>query len=150
MIVKPRDIPLSIMKLKALKSRLPHNHPKISKINEALVISLAGLKGENSIDFPLSFLTDNKYLIFHDLRLEYNQYYFQIDTLLVSKSHILIIEVKNIAGTIYFDQEFNQMIRVKDGIEEAFADPLIQVQRHETQLKSWLKKKNFLISPFTH
>ncbi|MDQ7861687.1 nuclease-related domain-containing protein [Peribacillus frigoritolerans] len=55
------------------------------------------------------------YYIFHDLRLQDQSRFFQLDTLLISKKYALIIEVKNIAGAIYFDPHFNQLIRTIEG-----------------------------------
>ncbi|MFE5428411.1 nuclease-related domain-containing protein [Peribacillus simplex] len=143
MIVKERKVPLSILKLRALAHRLPQSHPKIPSIMNELKKREAGFKGESAIDFPLSFLEPKNYFIFHDLRLQDQSRFFQMDTLLVSKKFALIIEVKNIAGSIYFDPHFNQLIRKKEGKETAFPDPIIQVSRQESQLKNWFLKKIF-------
>ncbi|WP_078411021.1 nuclease-related domain-containing protein [Priestia abyssalis] len=147
MIIKPRKIPLSILKLRALLRRLPSNHPKIPLIQQELSKREAGYKGESSLDFYLSFLDEKNYFIFHDLRLQDESRFFQIDTLLLSKKFALIIEVKNIAGTLFFDHVFHQLIRMKDGMETAFPDPLIQIQRQESQLKNWFTKHKLLEIP---
>lgn len=103
MIVKKRKVPLAIRKLRALTYRLPPNHPKLPLIMNDLKKREAGYKGECSIDFPLSFLEPKSYFIFHDLRLQDQSRFFQLDTLLISKKFALIIEVKNMAGSLYFD-----------------------------------------------
>ncbi|MGV3464645.1 MAG: nuclease-related domain-containing protein [Heyndrickxia sp.] len=36
--------------------------------------------GEQSVDYFLSLLNEKKYFIFHDLRLQVNNHFFQIDT----------------------------------------------------------------------
>lgn len=143
MIVKKRKVPLAIRKLRALACRLPPNHPKIPLIMNDLKKREAGYKGECSIDFPLSFLEPKIYFIFHDLRLQDQSRFFQLDTLLISKKYALIIEVKNIAGAIYFDPHFNQLIRTIEGKDTAFPDPIIQVSRQETQLTNWFLKNVF-------
>jgi hypothetical protein len=97
-------------------------------------------KGKQSIDYPLSFLPDKDYYILHDLRLQVSAHYFQIDSLVMSRNFIVILEVKNIAGTIYFDHVFHQLIRTQEGKETAFQDPITQSNRHELQLKKWLAK----------
>ncbi|MBD1380452.1 nuclease-related domain-containing protein [Metabacillus arenae] len=140
MIIKQRKIPLSILKLQALLRRLPSYHPKIPMIKEELNKRAAGYKGESSLDYHLGFLEPKRYFIFHDLRLEDQSRFFQIDTLLLSQKFALIIEVKNISGTIFFDPLFNQLIRTKEGKETAFPDPVIQIQRQESQFKNWLLK----------
>ncbi|MDM5200536.1 nuclease-related domain-containing protein [Fictibacillus enclensis] len=140
MIVKKRQLPLMIQKLQSLLRRLPKNHPKIPYIEENLAKKMAGYRGEYSIDYPLSFLSSQNYFILHDLRLPHNDYFFQIDTLLISSRFIVILEVKNIAGKLFFDQEFHQLVRTLNGKEEVFPDPLLQVKRQETQLRAWLIK----------
>ncbi|MGE7603288.1 nuclease-related domain-containing protein [Peribacillus sp. NPDC097675] len=147
MIIKERKIPLSILKLQALLRRLPPTHPKIPIILSELHKREAGYRGECAIDFPLSFLEPKDYFIFHDIRLQDQTRFFQIDTLMLSQKFILIIEVKNIAGSLYFDSTFNQLIRTKDGIESAFADPLLQIERQESQLKKWCIKYGMVEPP---
>jgi Nuclease-related domain len=121
----------------------------MAKIKGDLAKSLAGYRGENAIDYPLSSLPDKKYFIFHDLRLPYKNQFFQIDTLLASTKHFVILEVENIAGTVYFDSDFNQLIRSQDGREEAFADPITQINRQEQLLKSWLTDNKYPPIPIT-
>lgn len=140
MIVKKRNRPLYIQKLEALLRRLPRNHPKIPLIQENLAKHTAGYRGEHSIDYPLSFIDQRNYLILHDLRLAHNEFYFQIDTLLISPHYFFILEVKNIAGTLFFDQDFHQLIRTLDGKEDVFPDPILQVKRHKIQFATWIKK----------
>ncbi|WP_054636847.1 nuclease-related domain-containing protein [Thalassobacillus sp. C254] len=147
MIVKPRLIPRYLQQLEALLRRLPENHPKREAISEDLAKRRAGYQGEKNIDYPLSFLPEKEYHIFHDLRLFDGSHHFQIDTLIVSPRFILILEVKNITGTLFFDSAFNQLIRTRDGKEEAFPDPLIQVERQSLQLKKWLKNNNYVNMP---
>lgn len=138
MILKERKIPLLIRKTEALLRRLPANHPKIPIINEELNKRLAGYKGEVSLDFPLDFLDSKVYFILHDLRLPDNDRFFQIDTLILTKKFALIIEVKNITGILHFDTVYNQLIRIKNGKEQVFPCPLIQVNRQASQLRSWI------------
>ncbi|TLS35332.1 nuclease-related domain-containing protein [Pseudalkalibacillus caeni] len=143
MIVKEREFPLSILKLQALLRRLPPDHPKIPSIKEELKKRTAGFKGETSLDFPLGLLDQQKYFILHDIRLPYKEHFFQIDTLVITCNFIVLIEVKNIIGTIYFDPIFNQLIRRYEDKETAFPDPILQIKRQEGHLKGWLKKNRF-------
>ncbi|WP_209124995.1 nuclease-related domain-containing protein [Alkalihalobacillus sp. BA299] len=120
------------------------NHPKRGKIAEEVAKSIAGYNGEKSIDFHLSFLDKQKYIILHDIRISDNEgRYFQIDTLLLSTNFILIIEVKNISGTLFFDENFHQLIRLINDKEEAFPDPLLQVRRQKQQLQGWWNKQKY-------
>ncbi|WP_163099313.1 nuclease-related domain-containing protein [Peribacillus alkalitolerans] len=143
MIIKKREIPISVLKLQVLIRRIPSNHPKIPLIQETLSKQLAGYKGEVAIEYHLSFLSEKDYLIFHDLRLQIQDFHFQMDTLIVTTRYVLILEIKNIAGTLYFDEEYHQLIRTQENREEAFPDPLLQVQRHERMLKKWISHLGF-------
>lgn len=147
MIVKDRKIPLKIRKLEALLRRLHHSHPKYSEVEEELAKSLAGFKGEQSLDYYLRSLPDQEYFIFHDLRLSDGAYFFQIDTLILSTSFILILEVKNISGTLIFDPAFQQLIRTNNGMEEVFSDPIQQVNYQTFKFTEWLKNKHFPAIP---
>ncbi|MGD6848734.1 nuclease-related domain-containing protein [Rossellomorea aquimaris] len=143
MIEKERIIPRIILILQALLRRLPLNHPKLHMITEELGKRMAGFKGETALDYSLSFLDPKKYFILHDLRIPHKESFFQMDTLLFTSKFILIIEVKYLAGTAYFDPVFNQLIQIKDGNEQALPDPTLQIKRQESQLISWLSKHGF-------
>lgn len=137
MIVKERKMPVHLLQLEALLRRLPAHHPKRNVVAENLAKFMAGYKGEQAIEYPLSFLSETKYSILHDIRLFDQKHYFQIDTIIVSSHFLLFLEIKNIVGTLIFDAKFNQLIRISDGtLEEGFPDPLLQVKRQEMQLKN--------------
>jgi hypothetical protein len=138
-IIKDRKIPLKVQKLEALLRRLPSAHPKRKEIEDDLAKSLAGYRGEQSLDYYFSFLPHKKYFIFHDLRLMNQTHYFQLDTLILSSCFFLIIEVKNFSGTLFFDTSFHQLIRTVNGKEEAFPNPVMQGKRQQIQLSTWLK-----------
>ncbi|MEB1806924.1 MAG: NERD domain-containing protein, partial [Bacillaceae bacterium] len=143
MIKKTRTVPVKILKLQALLRRLPRQHPKRRLVEEELAKSLAGYYGEKSIDYYLSFLPQ-EYLILHDLRLpDSEKRYFQIDTLILSPKFFIILEVKNISGTLIFDQTFHQLIRQTSEKEEGFPDPILQVKRQQAQFQSWLTQHKF-------
>ncbi len=149
MIVKAREFSVHARKLQVLLRRTSQDHPQYTFIKAALGRSLAGYKGELQVDYQLSHIPDEDYHIFHDLRLRGRQSCFQIDTLLLSKKLIITLEIKNMSGTLLFDQNFHQLIRVKDGEEEAFADPLSQIYRHKKELEYWLGKNRLPSLPVT-
>ncbi|MBM7648716.1 ribosomal protein L37AE/L43A [Bacillus ectoiniformans] len=143
MIIKEREIPLSILKCQALLRRLPPDHPQYPFIQENLRKQIAGYRGEQAIDFPLSYLDEKTYSILHSTRLKGKQHYFQMDTIVICARFILILEVKNMAGTLFFDREYNQLIRTKDGEEMTLADPILQASRQEEELGNWCRKHRF-------
>lgn len=144
MIIKERDIPKKIIKLEALYRRIPHYHPKRTIILEELNGRKSGFYGEQSLDFHLSFLNDKRYNILHDMRLENKQkHHFQIDTLILNSSFIVSVDVKSHSGTLTFDHRLQQLIQQNGEKEKAYQDPIIQVKRHQLQLKEWLERYNF-------
>lgn len=150
MIIKKRKIPLIILRLRAVLGRISSRHPEFPKIKEELLKREAGYRGESSLDYPLSFLDENKYHIFHDLRLKDTSSFFQIDTLLLTKNYLIILEVKNIGGTLYFDHHFKQLIQTNhNGKERGYSYPITQLKRHELQLERWLSTHRLEQLPIT-
>ncbi|HWL11896.1 MAG TPA: nuclease-related domain-containing protein [Ureibacillus sp.] len=141
MIIKPCEIPIKARLLEALLCRLPANHPKRPILESELGKCMAGYRGEQSIDSVLAVLPEKEYLLFHDLRIPSTPYPFQLDILILSSSFFLILEVKNIAGEIYFDDDFHQLIQTKHDQAQAYDDPILQVNRQRTQLLQWLTSK---------
>lgn len=82
-------------------------------------------------------------IILHDLRLWDGKHFFQIDVLIPHAKYPLILEVKNIVGELYFDTDLHQVIRIKGEENEAFPDPILQVNRLKRQLKGWLAVNQF-------
>jgi hypothetical protein len=144
LIKKEREIPIKLRKLEALLRRLPSNHLKRSKIEEEYAKIRAGYRGEKSIDYYLNSLDEKRFFVFHDIRLQHcNNEYFQIDILLLTSNYLVILEVKNMNGTLCFDQKFHQLIRALNGKEEAFPDPITQVKRQKKHLHQWLISNHF-------
>lgn len=145
MIGKEREKPLIIFKLESLFPRTKLDfHLQREKMEEDLRKFYSGYRGEQSLDYHFNFLEDGDYIFFHGLRLPWkNGLYFQIDSLLLTPNVIIMLEVKNIKGTIFFNLPVKQMIRTLDGKEEAFPCPTIQSNRHVMQLNDWLRKNHF-------
>ncbi|KLA28709.1 nuclease-related domain-containing protein [Bacillus cereus] len=143
MIVKERQMPMYLRQLEALSRRLPAHHPKRGMVAESLAKHKAGYKGEQAINYPLSFLPEETYSILHDIRLFDQNHHFQIDTIIISAYFLLFLEIKNIAGTLLFDSKFNQLIRISEGNSECFPDPILQVKRQEEQFRKWLSLNGF-------
>ncbi|MFD6439874.1 nuclease-related domain-containing protein [Peribacillus sp. NPDC060186] len=144
---KPCEKPMKMLKLEALSRRLSPNHPKQKKITNDYQKIRTGFNGESSIGKELKELS-KKYQVFHDLRLSRDESrFFQMDFLIVSTNYCMIIEVKNFAGFLYFDRTYPQLIRTKDGQEQAYLDPLIQVDVQKSRLTNWLNLHKFPLLP---
>ncbi|WP_082235676.1 nuclease-related domain-containing protein [Halobacillus massiliensis] len=122
MIIKPRTYPIQLRKLQSLLRRLPKSHTRYPMIQAAYSRNLAGYEGEKSIDYYLDFLPEEDYLIIKDLRMKGSKYFFQMDTVILTRKYILILEVKNLAGSLSLNRSTYQMIRTYNGVEEAFPD----------------------------
>jgi Nuclease-related domain len=133
---------IELLMYEALIRRLCKNYHKFEEINSDWAKKRAGFNGEKTVYRVLTMLEEQKYYIFHNLRFKIGQYFFQIDFLIVTPRFILITEVKNIAGILFFD-ELGQFIRISHDKEEDFQDPISQVQLHKRQLIKWLEEKHF-------
>ncbi|SFB03727.1 MULTISPECIES: nuclease-related domain-containing protein [unclassified Bacillus (in: firmicutes)] len=140
MIVKERKKPIRLLLVEALLRRLPKEHPKYSLIEREFLKRNAGYNGEKANDFPLKLISDKDYFILHDLCLPYKDVFFQIDTLLLSTHFFLILETKNITGSLFFDKNNDQLIRTYKGVEQGLSDPHTQARRQIFQLKTLLSK----------
>lgn len=146
MIVKERIIPIKIQKIKALLRRIPNSHWKRAEIEADLAKRWAGFRGEQTLDFQLSKLPKRDFMIIHGLRLSNGKHFFQIDTLLLTTSFVLILEVKNYIGTLYFDPILNQLIQTTpNGEVKGYANPIEQARLQQTELKRWLENRNISI-----
>ncbi|WP_420720465.1 nuclease-related domain-containing protein [Rossellomorea vietnamensis] len=143
LIVKKHEPPGIIVNLEVLLRRLPKSYSGRNEIEHQLGNFKAGYHGELSLDYYLNRLPEKEYLILHDLRLFIQSAFFQIDTLILHRNFILILEVKNIAGEIYIDTTYNQMIRNLNGKIEVFQDPILQSHRQKKDLESWLVERNY-------
>ncbi|MDL4838941.1 nuclease-related domain-containing protein [Aquibacillus rhizosphaerae] len=138
MIIKQRTKPVMIDVDEGLLRRLPLNHRKRKKVADDLAIRQVGFQGEEAIDYYLDKLPKQHLHIFNDIRIKNRKYHFQMDTLLLTPSFALIIEIKSLVGTLIFDTNTKQFIRVYHGVEEGFQDPIMQVEEQREQLIDWL------------
>ncbi|MBY6038140.1 NERD domain-containing protein [Fictibacillus nanhaiensis] len=141
MIRKARSKPIKLLKLEVLLERMVPNHTKKQQIVGDFVKVNAGFKGEMSLDFHLTDLLNDHYDIFQDLRLPRDKnkdLFFQIDSLIVHSRFCVLLEVKNLIGNLYFDHQFDQIIRTRDGVDETFPDPINQVELQAKYFAEWL------------
>ncbi|KZE64886.1 hypothetical protein AWM68_09565 [Fictibacillus phosphorivorans] len=150
MIKKARTKPLKLLKYEVLLERIIPNHTQKPIIESSHRKYLAGYKGELTLDYFLTDLARDDYHIFHDLRIprsENNQLYFQLDALVIHSKFCIIIEVKNLIGNLYFDHQYDQIIRSREGIDETFPDPVNQAELQKNHFCNWLLKHKFPVIP---
>ncbi|MFA9560684.1 nuclease-related domain-containing protein [Evansella sp. AB-rgal1] len=154
MIIKPRTIPKKILKLRALLFLLSTIHPKRLSIEGELGRREGGYRGEQSLDYYLSFLENEEYYIFQGLRLSIgNGYFYQIDTYIATLYFTLALETKNMSGTIHYDNPSNPVVRThpnSDREPDRFDNPIEQVKHQARQHKRWLQNAKFPSIPLEH
>ncbi len=143
MIAKRRQIPLIVFEIDAILRRLDLFHPKRAALLEDRRIYMAGYNGEKQIDYHLESYNKGNSHFFADLRLIIENCPFQMDNLIVTINFLIIIETKNIAGTLTFEKDSSQMIRELNGNIQGFKNPIIQVAKQKRRLIAWLKKNKF-------
>ncbi|ANC75701.1 hypothetical protein ABE65_002145 [Fictibacillus phosphorivorans] len=150
MIKKTRTKPLKLLKFEVLLERILPNHTQKQLIETNYRKYLAGFRGELTLDYFLSELPQDDYHIFHDLRIpryDNNQLYFQLDAFILHPRFCIIIEVKNLIGNLYFDHQYDQIVRTRGGIDETFPDPVNQVEIQKKHLSNWLIKHKTPLIP---
>ncbi|MBT2693666.1 NERD domain-containing protein [Bacillus sp. ISL-55] len=150
MIVKKRKIPLRLIINDAILRRLPETHPKRADVIQDSMRFGAGHKGEVTLDYYTSLLHEEDFHIFQGLRLKTGETHFQMDSLLISPSFAIIIESKNMAGTLTFNSQFNQMERSLNDKTDTFDDPLLQAKRHRILLLRWLIHHHYPMIPIEY
>lgn len=148
MVKKARAIPLRILILEALLRRLPVDHPSRGTIEGDLIRRKAGFKGERSLDYYMRHLPFNGHYIFQDLRLPLSgNAFFQIDSLLLSNRYFIIYEAKHYSGTLTFEEQ--QMLRTYENLQEAFPNPIVQVENQQYHLGSLIRNHLNITLPNT-
>jgi hypothetical protein len=136
LFAKNLTVPILLHKTEALERRIKPNHEKMPIIKAKIKALKSGYNGEKVINYHLSQIPSQKYLIFHDLRLPLGNSFFQIDALLLSPKFILTIDGKNHSGKLTIEK--NQMIQEYLDTREVYENPVSQVNRHKILLKYWL------------
>ncbi len=148
MIKKFRKVPLIILIMEALLRRIHPNHPSKAQIEEELRFRKAGYRGELSLDYHMSQLPQNEHFILHDLRLPlWNNTFFQIDSLLLSRRYFTNYEAKNHSGTLTFEE--HQMLQTYEGRTESYPNPIIQAENQQYHLENLIRKNLDIILPGT-
>ncbi|MCM3124116.1 MULTISPECIES: NERD domain-containing protein [unclassified Mesobacillus] len=150
MIVKRRKVPLRLKINGAILRRLPDPHSKRAEVMQDSMRFGAGHKGEVTLDYYTSLLHEDAFHIFQGLRLKTGETHFQMDSLLLSPSFAIIIESKNMAGTLTFNSQFNQMDRSFNDKTDTFDDPLLQAKRHRILLLKWLNLHHYPMIPIEY
>jgi hypothetical protein len=147
-VVKKREVPIRIPILEFVLNRISDQHPAYRKMKSDHINNKSGFKGENELDYFINLNPSKDLFNLQDIRLKISGRFFQIDSLIISATFILIIEVKNWGGRLIYDSKNKKVLQTYgNGEYKKFKDPELQVNRHKVQLESWLKKYHFKCPP---
>lgn len=103
----------------------------------------AGLTGEEKLRYILSdYFFKSDVTIFYNFEcLNAHGFSHQMDALLITPHFLVIFEVKQISGTLFYKPAQHEFFRSKNDVIENFTNPFDQAFRHqlfiEQQLKKW-------------
>ncbi|MDR7071717.1 nuclease-related domain-containing protein [Fictibacillus barbaricus] len=107
----------------------------------------SGFFGERSLKYFYRYLPKKDIIFVYNVRIFHIGYHFQIDTLIITSKFFMILEIKNYAGHLYFDDKFGQLVRTLNGKKDIFEDPILQVKRQLFHLTHILNKYKLPIIP---
>lgn len=141
MIIKQRVRPVKISGYESLLTRMPSQHPKREYIGDLLYSANAGIGGEERLDGCLEFFDPPySYRMIRDLSLPER---CQIDTLLITQSEILILEVKNMSGKLRLQRNPSVLEQtLQNGQVKYFKSPLIQMETAKIKVEKIARRHN--------
>lgn len=146
MLLLDRKTPKSILLHEALLRRLDPNDKDFSYFQDSFTRLKVGHEGEFRVDrewFEMPYLNEHFLLFNYEIENEFG-FSHQIDTLLLTKHFLLVLEVKNIVGRIDYEEHKHQFIRTKlNGSEDILTNPIDQLRRHEELLERLLLKMKY-------
>lgn len=147
MIIKYRNRTKEMDGLAALERRLGKGNENRHRIKERIYKVEAGYNGECQYDkYLIEFKPRYPHAILHDVTLNFNSTYFQMDSILITPSFIVISEVKNIAEKIVVKAKPLQFIKeYPSGQRVALRNPITEVERKIHFLENWLEKRDYKV-----
>ncbi len=125
-----RSIPERLAALAVLESRVSDRHPAYERIRADLEMRLAGYAGEKKADFYLEEARlKQKPVVLKDVMIPSGGKQVQVDTLVLHPAFVLVLEVKNMTGELYFDDATGQFYRFINGVREGMRNPEDQINR---------------------
>ncbi|MCM3694055.1 nuclease-related domain-containing protein [Neobacillus niacini] len=141
--MKERSDSLTLKGLIAAQSRLSTTHPMVSTLASKQSIIEAGIGGEQRVVEVLQkYRFPFKNNIFHDLSLS-SDTNFQMDHLFKTPYFGVILETKNMSGSLEFRDNPPQLIQNReDGQIKYYESPVVQLERNMELMSAWLSQRN--------
>ncbi|WP_234032351.1 nuclease-related domain-containing protein [Lentibacillus cibarius] len=137
-VLKPRCKSHALLAYEALFRQVLPQYRKHESIISEYRKEKAGYDGERNVDYKLSTYPRKDFLVVQGIRLKNPPFYFQIDTLILTRRFICILEIKNQKGTLKYDANLKQMVQEIDGKVISYKDPILQAEAQKTHLREWL------------
>ena len=122
---------------KCLLRRLPPSHAHYINCLEELQRIEAGLSGEERVsrellDLPEHYIWLSNFQCYSPQKTPH-----QIDFIILCPNFAVVLEVKNISGTVSYQSVGKEFIRTRpDGQTDIFRNPFDQAFRHQQRLRS--------------
>ncbi|MBO1911271.1 NERD domain-containing protein, partial [Microvirga sp. 3-52] len=102
-----RNPPNELILLQRLLARISEDHPQHKTISEKLYQVNAGYSGEVDVDRILPEIgLPQDVIVIKGITIEILPNFFaQLDTLILTRKRIILLEIKKYAGTVIFDVE---------------------------------------------
>lgn len=144
-----RSEPELLFSLPRLINRLSKGFPVKGKMDleEKLYRLRAGYSGELKVDRYLEsvpYMQGKIILTGVALPIKFGSL-FQIDTLIISERYVMIVEVKNVKGDLYFKTNPHYLLRVLDGEETVMDCPITQLELAKIHLVEWFRQQGMNI-----
>lgn len=124
-----------------MKRILPDDH-EVSSIQQEFYRLEAGLSGEVKLKQTLSdyFFKTDYHIIYNFECMNEKGFSHQIDAILITPFFILIFEVKQLSGALFYKPGQHEFFRIHNDKRENFRNPLDQVYRHQLFMEQCLRK----------
>lgn len=132
-LLKIRTVSKELSALRSLNTRMELS----AKEKQHYLHLEKGYQGEVLFD-QLTDKLQTDIFVLNDLNLEYNNNFFQIDSLIISQETIYLFEVKNYEGDYIFESDNFQTVSRNE-----IQNPLDQLKRSKTLLRQLLKSLGF-------
>lgn len=129
--------------VESLLRRISREDSEVLTIQEEFYRLEAGLAGERKLKQTLSdYMFKTDFHIFYNFEcVNKHGFSHQIDTLIITPYYLLVLEVKQISGTLFYKPSQHEFYRVHDNNQsENFSNPFDQAYRHQLFLEHLLKK----------
>lgn len=128
--------------LDALVCRLQADDEEFPAIQEAYYRVHAGIAGKEKMQRTLAdyHFKDSFKIIFYNYEcINSKGFSHQIDALIITKRFLLVVDVKQISGTLFYKPSFHEFARkTEEGLLENFPNPFDQAYRHQLFLSHLL------------